>query len=170
MEEHGMWKNIVRHSLLVERVASCLTKVLLQAGEHLNPGEITAAALLHDITKTRSIKTKENHALTGRQLLENLGYHRIGEIVGCHVLMPAAVFNQKAVSAEEIVHYADKRVRHDTIVSLPDRFEDLIIRYGTTAKACQRLKVLVEQSYLIEAKIFSRIDCEPEDLPCIMDV
>ena len=53
---------------------------------------VMAGALLHDITKTKSIQTRENHALTGQELLENLGYARIGKIVGCHVLMPMSIF------------------------------------------------------------------------------
>ena len=169
MEEYGMWDNIVRHSLLVEQVAGVLTEVLLKAGEALDPREVMAGALLHDITKTKSIQTRENHALTGQELLENLGYARIGKIVGCHVLMPMSIFSQEAVSAEEVVHYADKRVLHDGIVSLSERFEDLVVRYGKTADARSRLKDLEDQTYCIEKKIFSRIDIEPEDISNILD-
>ena len=168
MEEYGMWDNIVRHSLLVEQVAGVLTEVLLMAGEQLDPLEVMAGALLHDITKTKSIQTRENHALTGQELLENLGHPRIGKIVGCHVLMPTSVFSQKTVSAEEVVHYADKRVLHDAIVSLSERFDDLVVRYGKTLDACNRLKVLEDQTYRIEEKIFSRIDITPEDIADIV--
>ena len=168
MEAYGMWDNIVRHSLLVEQVAGVLTEVLLKAGENLDPLEVMAGALLHDITKTKSIQTRENHALTGQELLENLGYPRIGKIVGCHVQLPMTIFSQEVVSAEEIVHYADKRVLHDTIVSLSERFQDLVIRYGKTPDACSRLKALEDQTYRIEEKIFSRIDLLPEDIAGIV--
>lgn len=164
-----MWENIVRHSLLVEEVAGVLTDVLIKAGEDLDPNEVTAGALLHDITKTNSIETKENHALTGKELLERLGFPRIGEIVGCHVLMPMSIFSRKAISAEEIVHYADKRVLHDAVVSLAERFEDLVVRYGKTSDARSRLKVLEDQTYRIEEKIFSRIDIGPEDIAAILN-
>ncbi len=168
MEEQGMWENIVRHSLLVEQVARSLAEVLLQAGEDLHLSEITAGALLHDITKTKSVQTREDHALTGQQLLEELGYPRIGQIVGCHVLLPSSIFSREGVSAEEVVHYADKRVLHDAVVSLPERFEDLVYRYGKTPDACCRLKILEDQSFRIEEKIFSRIDIIPEDLHSIV--
>ena len=169
MEAHGMWENIVRHSLVVESVARGLTTILLKTGEALPLSEITAAALLHDITKTKSIKTRENHAFTGQLLLEKMGYPRIGQIVGCHVLMPLTIFHKDGISAEEVVHYADKRVLHDSIVGLPERFEDLVVRYGKTQEACSGLRILEEQSYRIEEKIFSRLHVTPEDLPAIVD-
>ena len=90
---------------------------------------------------------------------------RIGEIVLYHVNMPPAIFSREDLSSEEIVHYADKRVLHDTIVSLSERFEDLILRYGKTPDARTKLKTLEEQTYRIEEKIFARIDFSPEDLP-----
>lgn len=168
MKAQGMWENIVRHSVLVERVACCLAERLVEEGAALDLAEITAAALLHDITKTSSIQTRENHAATGRTLLERMGYHRIGEIVGCHILMPAEIFSQEGVSAEEVVYYADKRVLHDLIVSLGQRFEDLVVRYGSTPEARSRLRILEEQSYRIEEKIFSHIAIAPEDIPAIV--
>ncbi len=168
MEEYGMWENIVRHSLLVEQVTGALTGVLLKAGEDLDPSEVMAGALLHDITKTKSIQTSENHALTGQELLEELGHPRIGKIVGCHVLLPTSIFSQEWISAEEVVHYADKRVLHDAVVSLSERFEDLVVRYGKTPNARNRLKTLEDQTYCIEEKIFSRIDIVPEDVARIV--
>jgi putative nucleotidyltransferase with HDIG domain len=168
MEELGMWKNIIRHSLIVEQVACSLAEVLLHAGEDLILPEIAAGALLHDITKTKSIQTRENHAATGQQLLEDLGYHRIGQIVGCHVVMPVCICSQEAVSAEEVVHYADKRVLHDSVVSLSERFKDLVARYGKIPDARRRLQTLEDQSYYIEKKIFSRIELTPEDIPGIV--
>jgi putative nucleotidyltransferase with HDIG domain len=168
MEEFGMWENIVRHSLLVEQVAGVLTDILIQAGEDLDAAEVMAGALLHDITKTQSIRTRENHALSGQQLLEKLGYPRIGEIVGCHVMMPMTIFSRKGVSPEEVVHYADKRVLHDAVVSLSERFDDLVVRYGKTQDAVSRLKALEDQTYRIEEKIFARIDIVPEDIAGIV--
>jgi putative nucleotidyltransferase with HDIG domain len=163
MAEQGMWRNIVRHSLLVERVARSVAEALLAAGEMLNVAEVSAGALLHDITKTRSIQTRENHARSGQELLKELGYARIGTIVGCHVFLPDMLVSNETVSAEEVVHYADKRVLHDKVVSLSERFEDLINRYGVTPHARARLEHLKEQSYYLEEKIFSRIDFIPDD-------
>jgi len=166
MKSQGMLPNIIRHSLTVEKVALFLSHALRRSGEDLNLPEIIAAALLHDITKTRSIQTHENHALTGETLLKELGYPRIGEIVRYHIEIPPAIFNGRPISPEEIVNYADKRVLHNAVVSLAERFQDLRKRYGgTTTEACSRLRMLEKHCYLLEKKIFSKIDFDPEALP-----
>jgi hypothetical protein len=82
--------------------------------------------------------------------------------------MPVRIFSQEAVSAEEVVHYADKRVLHDSVVSLPERFKDLVARYGKMPDARGRLQILEDQSYHIEEKIFARINLTPEDIPGIV--
>ncbi|MFA4855017.1 MAG: HDIG domain-containing metalloprotein [archaeon] len=63
---------------------------------------------------------------------------------------------------EKIVYYADKRVNHDKIVSLDERFDYLLKRYGIE-KGIRRTflhcKPLVEK---LEKEIFSKIDAGPE--------
>lgn len=164
IKKHGMLSNIVRHSLTVEKVAVFLSRALIDAGEVFDLPEIVAGALLHDITKTRSIQTHENHALTGEDLLRELGYHRVAEIVRCHIELPAMSLNSPYVSPEELVNYADKRVCQDSIVTLAERFQDLTIRYGATAEICARLRNLEEQTYYVQGKIFTRIKLDPLDL------
>jgi uncharacterized protein len=165
IEKHGMLPNIVRHSLTVEKVAVFLGHALIKAGEACDLPEIVAGALLHDITKTRSIRTHENHAVTGENLLKELGYHRVAEIVRCHIELPAMKIEASGVSPEELVNYADKRVCQDSVVTLSERFQDLTIRYGATAESCTRLRKLEEQTYCLEAKICARIGFDPLDLP-----
>jgi HD superfamily phosphodiesterase len=164
MEHQRMLPNIVRHSIVVERVAVGITRALIRAGHAFDLWEVSAAALLHDITKTRSIHTHENHAISGEQFLKELGCPRIGEIVGCHIELPISIADGP-LSSEEIVNYADKRVLHEDIVTLEQRFEDLIARYGLTREHSHRLKRMAKQSCLIEEKIFSAINLEPEALP-----
>ena len=65
MCEMKMMDHIVIHSLQVCRVATFLTDHLNKHQYQLNHDQIRAAALLHDITKTPSFKTQEDHALTG---------------------------------------------------------------------------------------------------------
>ncbi|MDP1992520.1 MAG: HDIG domain-containing protein, partial [Syntrophales bacterium] len=81
--ELGMLENIVAHSLQVCRVSLLLTDQLSLPG--LNRELIRAAALLHDVTKTRSFNTGEDHAETGARLLMDLGYPEVAGIVGQHV-------------------------------------------------------------------------------------
>ena len=69
MRRHNMRKNIVRHSIRVRDVAVFIATKLLDAGHVLDLNLVEAAALLHDITKTRGLSTGERHADTGQRLL-----------------------------------------------------------------------------------------------------
>ena len=74
IREMGMMDHIVDHSEQVCRVAVCLAENLSQQGIDLNLELIRASALLHDITKTRSFRTRENHAETGGKFLQERGF------------------------------------------------------------------------------------------------
>jgi hypothetical protein len=53
----------------------------------------------------------------------------------------------------EIVCYADKRVRHDTIVTLEERIQDLIARYGDSEEIRRLIRVNSSQVFALERKI-----------------
>lgn len=107
-----MMDHIVVHCIQVCRVATFLTDHLNAHHNRLNYQLIQAAALLHDITKTRSFKTEENHALTGGQYVVKAGYPEVSELVRQHVRLD--VYPNPVVLGEvEIISYADKRVLHD---------------------------------------------------------
>jgi putative nucleotidyltransferase with HDIG domain len=124
MKKYNMLENIVNHSLLVNSVALYLSEELNKRGENINLLKVQAGALLHDITKTRSIETGEDHAKAGSALLKILGYNSISEIVRQHVIINDTV-NLPGVSEIEVVYYADKRVKHEEVVTLEERFDDL---------------------------------------------
>ncbi|MBW2599450.1 MAG: HDIG domain-containing protein [Deltaproteobacteria bacterium] len=113
MYKMKMMDHIVAHSLQVCRVATFLADSL---EADLNPDLVQAAALLHDITKTRSIETHEDHAQTGKQFLISLGYPRVGDIVGQHVLLDE-YFASDSPTEADVVNYADKRVVHDKVAT-----------------------------------------------------
>jgi uncharacterized protein len=126
----------------------------LKNGVPINRNMVMAAALFHDITKTRSLQTRESHDQSGGELLRELGFVRIGEIVKQHVIL--LDFNpQEKLEEREIINYADKRVMYHRIVSLAERVEDLIQRYGTT----EEINILIRQNEskasAIEKKIAS---------------
>jgi uncharacterized protein len=163
MGEYGMLENIVSHSLKVARVALFLSIELNKKGQRIDTGLVEAASLLHDLTKTECLGTKEDHALTGSQLLKRMGYERVGEIVAQHIWLGKEA-NPSSVSEEEIVNYADKRVMHDRIVSLEERFSDLKERYGENLRAMDYLGRLQKEIYGIENKIFFILQIDPDHL------
>lgn len=151
MAKYSMLPNIVAHSRQVMRVSLAITDNV-KKGVAINRDMIIAAALLHDITKTRSLKTKEPHDQSGGELLRELGFVSIGEIVKQHVIL--LDFDPKArLKESEIINYADKRVMHDRIVSLAERVQDLIQRYGATEEIKNRIQQNEIQVIAIEKKI-----------------
>jgi uncharacterized protein len=163
MDQHGMLGNIVSHSLEVTRVALFLCEELNKRGQRIDPDQVEAASLLHDLAKTECLSTKEDHAQQGYELLKKMGYDRIGQVVAQHIQIWKEG-NPSCVSEEEVVNYADKRVCHDRIVSLETRFQDLKNRYGKGRTSLGQLKELEEATREIERKIFSILQRDPNDL------
>ena len=163
MNQSEMLSNMIDHSIEVTRVALYLTRELNKRGQNIDLGLVEAASLLHDLTKAECLKTKEDHAHTGSQLLKNMGYIRVGEVVAEHIHLERKN-DPSWVTEEEIVNYADKRVRHDRIVSLEERFCDLMDRYGRNPKASEQIEQLKKTTFEIENKIFFILEIDPSEL------
>ena len=165
--EMEMMDHIVAHSILVCRVALLLVDRLSSAGQTLNRDLVQASALLHDITKTRSFKTGELHSETGCQLLSDKGFPEIGDIVRQHVTLDR-YFSSDAVTETEIVNYADKRVLHDGVVSLDNRMDYILERYGKTNVIRDKIRQLWEKSKMMETRIFKNLPIAPNEVEDII--
>ncbi len=163
MKRYNGMDHIIRHSIKVAEVALSISTALNRKGENLNLDEVEAAALLHDITKAESLDSGEDHSITAYRLLRKLGYKRIAEIVREHVFLLEDL-DSTWVSEEELVNYADKRVLHDQIVTLRERFDYVRVRYCKDEGGKKWMDQLEALCYRIEKKIFSKLDMEPEDL------
>ncbi len=163
-----MMDHIVVHSMQVCRVATFLAEHLNSGRNRLNHDLIRAAALLHDITKTRSFKTKENHALTGGQFLAEQGYPEIGKLVRQHVRLDEYP-NPVVLGEAEIVNYADKRILHDQVVSLDKRLDYILEKYGKLPEHQERIRWLWGKTLELENKIFRTLSLVPEDLNRILN-
>ncbi len=158
-----MMDHIIDHSIMVSNVALFLCLKLKKYSPDLDPRLATSAALLHDITKTRSFDTKENHSETGGLMLINLGYPEVGDIIRQHVILDSYQ-KDSPVSVQEIVNYSDKRILHDKVVSLDKRLEYIRLRYGTNKELKERMKILWINTINLENKIFSQLDIRPDQL------
>lgn len=163
MFRYGMLEHIIDHSIEVARVALFLSTELNRKGQQIDLSLVEAAALLHDLTKTECLKTREDHARTGSKLLREMGYERIGEVVAEHIHLTRE-FSPSSISEEEVVNYADKRVKHDQIVTLDERFRDLKERYGESRRALELLETLKRATFEVEKKIFSILEIDPDQL------
>ncbi len=168
-DQYEMLENIRRHSMQVARVALATYDGLAAKGLNtLERGAVAAGALLHDIAKTICLKDGCRHATVGREICERLGYPEIGNIVQQHIFL--VTFNREnyrkgIFSGEELIYYSDKRVRHDQIVSLQERFAYIMDVYGSRAPQSRSfIKKNFDECLLLEKYIFRFLDFEPEEM------
>ena len=142
-DEYGMYDHIKVHSELVAGVATALAE--MAAGKGLgNPyglprddfvQSVRAAGLLHDLGKTWSIVHGGNHSQLGAAwTLALTGNHAIAQGVIHHVFWPGELNLAKHFLPLAVI-YADKRVTHDKLFSIEERFTDLMARYGTNERS-----------------------------------
>lgn len=161
--------HIIDHSIMVSNVALFLSLKLKKKNPNLDIRLATSAALLHDITKTRSFITKESHPETGGQMMTDYGYPEIGDIIRQHVILDSYE-KDSPVSEQEIVNYSDKRILHDKVVSLSKRLEYIKIRYGTQKKFRDHIQIMSENTLKLEKKIFKPLDFTPDQLSeCLIE-
>lgn len=158
MVQCSMLPNIVRHSIQVMNVSLAISDNL-KSHVQVNRDLVLAAALLHDITKTKSLKTKEHHDTSGGEFLRSRGFLSTAEIVEQHIML-RTFEPEGGVGEREIVYYADKRVMHDTIVTLEERMHDLIRRYGVTEEIRRQILRNKLQALSVERKIRSLMDVD----------
>jgi uncharacterized protein len=169
IRRYQMLPHIVRHSALVTDVALLIARKLNSRGHHLDLALVEAGALLHDITKTICIQTKENHAQTGGELLVSLGYPAVADIVRQHICLDPESSDPEAVTEAEVINYADKRVKHEEVVDIDERFRDVLDRYVKKLPGLQaRFEEVQLETQLLEQKIFSKIDISPGQISDIL--
>ncbi len=153
MRRYRMPEHIQRHSFMVAEFVRHLVERLQHKNHPLNVGLLHSASLLHDIGKARSLQTGENHGELGAQILEEWGYLPVAPIVREHTTMDSQRV-RGPLNESILVNYADKRVRHDKVVTLEERFLDLARRYGKSAR--QQAAILSKLSLYeeIERRIF----------------
>lgn len=138
LKQYNVPENIVRHSIKVKELALQLAEDLERRGIKVNKKLVIAAALLHDLDKAESLANYFTHGEKAYEELKKLGMHKVAEIVKKHVL-EAILRDELKTIEEKIVYYADKRVMHDRIVSLDERFAYLRERYGLKDKGLMEI-------------------------------
>jgi uncharacterized protein len=160
LQKYEVPENIVRHSQVVCRVAVYLAERLQKSGIDIDTDIVERACLLHDIDKMQTLEG-DLHGEISEQILVKEGFPGLGRIVRHHRMK---YLGQIALSWEEkVLLYADKRVTHDHIVSLDERFSYFATRYPDSAIAKKR----TEQQRLcreLEEDIFTRIGERPDEL------
>ncbi|VAW36412.1 hypothetical protein MNBD_DELTA04-813 [hydrothermal vent metagenome] len=172
MEQYEMLPNIRRHSIVVARVTWRLIDALqcsdLLSAPVPDQGLSVAGALLHDIAKTTCLSAGCDHAEVGAEICRRHGYAGIARIVAEHVILQGhdpQRYRRGVFTAREVVYYADKRVRHEEIVSLNERLDYILEHYGRNDF---RLHELIRKNFArcveLEHHMFSFLPFAPEQL------
>jgi putative nucleotidyltransferase with HDIG domain len=151
-----MPQHILNHSRAVERIA---VEIASHLEDKIDIRLVETGALLHDICKIDSIRTGQDHARLGGRLLDILDCPELASIVRQHVHLESDELNEAM-----LVHYADKRVMHEEVVSLSRRFSDLMDRYGKDEKRQERIFNLYAKSIEIEKIIVKETGIDAESL------
>lgn len=151
-DKYSMLPNIREHCGQVALVAGWLGARLEEKGITVNRPLMLAGALLHDLAKSYTIKNGGSHAQLGAGwVVQETGNYQLAQMVFHHVNWPWALdINNESMLPSLLVVYADKRVKHDCIVTLEERFDDLFKRYGVNATARMYIAASREQGLVLE--------------------
>ncbi len=156
-DKYEMPQNIKEHSLMVGEVAAFIARLGKSRGFNVNVDLIKAGALLHDLGKFYSLKYGGSHSQIGAAwAMEETKNPAIAQCIIHHVFWPAEI-DLKKFFAPLVVLYADKRVRHSKIVSLDERYEDILQRYGSTPKRKELIMMSYNKVKKIEKRIFKEL-------------
>ncbi len=156
-ETYAMPDHIRHHCEQVALVAGFLARTGDAMGMSVDTPCVVACALLHDIAKSYTIVHAGNHSQLGASIvMQECGNPRIAQGVLHHVHWPWSIDVDRWFLPLSII-YADKRVMHDSIVTLDERFDDLYARYGKTERIRQSIRESYEQAVAIETAFSQRM-------------
>jgi len=173
-------RNICKHMDKVAELVVNYGQKLISKGEIVDVDLARKAALLHDLVRIVSVEEKElNHKLvqddiTAKKLklwsqirhkysnmgheemaaviLKEQGFFELAEIVRKHrfdFIKNSQIFKHWE---EKLLYYADKRVLHDQVVSLKERFDDSLQRHYGGLNSASR-EELIRLNYELEKEI-----------------
>ncbi len=139
-------ENIIRHCRKVSEVSAEIFQSLDNAVYDLNECALKAAAMLHDIAKK-----EKNHARAGEKILQEIGYGKVGCIIGSHTDID--VDDQGRITESEILYLADKLVKEDKVISIEERFKQSLNRYKDNPQVLRKIENRRDSAYKIMKKI-----------------
>lgn len=180
MDEYGVPAHIRAHCTMVAKTAVFLGSRI----DNVNVSLIKTAGLLHDLVRIVDIHhfTSENqhemdqwnalrkkypgmlHEELGSRILEERGEHEVAECIKKHRFL--AILEESYTTEQSIVYYADKRVKHDTITTLRDRFEDGERRHGKhrTPEENEIAERARQKVYALEKELCSMAHITADDI------
>ncbi len=156
-DKYTMPEHIRGHSRQVAHIAHTLALRAQERGMAARADWVLGCGLLHDIAKAYTIEHGGSHAQLGAAwIVAETGNPALAQGILHHVHWPWGLDLERYFLPLVII-YADKRVKHDQIVSLSERFDDLLVRYGRTEDICEHIRGSFEQAQTIEKALETRL-------------
>lgn len=151
-------KGLYNHSHMVTRLALLMGTALNEAGCCLDLDLISAAALLHDIAKGES-----QHARTGGQILREMGYPRVADIVAAHV--DIAIHEGQEIDESQVVYLSDKMTQGDQYVAdFKPRFEAKLGQFSHAPEIQRNITGRLENALEIQRRVESKLKRSLDDI------
>jgi molybdenum cofactor cytidylyltransferase len=143
---HAAPDAVIDHGKAVAEVALLIVDEMNRHGFSIDRELMLSAALLHDLAKGRPA-----HALESARMVCEMGYAGVAALIETHMdIVPGTGEN---VRAAEVLYLADKLVSGDKVVTLPERIEQAMDRYGDKPEIAGRIRIRHENAVSILARI-----------------
>ncbi|MCE5346474.1 MAG: NTP transferase domain-containing protein [Bacteroidales bacterium] len=139
-------ENIIRHCRKVAEVSVEILRSLDNLGYGLNECALKAAAMLHDIARK-----EKNHARAGEKILQEIGYGKVGSIIGSHT--DIEIDDTVRITEGEILYLADKLVREDKLIFIEERFNHSFNKCPDNPEVLRKIENRRDAAYKIIKKI-----------------
>jgi molybdenum cofactor cytidylyltransferase len=121
------------HGEAVAEVALRFANALAGAGGAVDRDVVRAAAMLHDIAKSLSLKGAPDHARAGARVAAELGYDAVADAIARHTDLARTAGAELDEAA--LVYLADKMVEDDRLVDLDARERATLSHHGAAHEA-----------------------------------
>ena len=185
--------HVRKHIKQVTNVAMKIADNYLKQGEIINLNLLYSGAMLHDVARVcdfyeldkkhfveeitdekwsrwedlRKTHKGLHHADIASKFFADLGYTKTANLIYIHKSRVIALEPELLNTIEKkILFYADKRVKHDEIVTLSERFKDGWERYGIhDDKQTRKLfEEVEERTFELEKELFEGLGISPEEI------
>lgn len=191
LDEFMVPSHIRDHSYKVAKIAKKIASEYIKTGKKIDLDVLNNACLLHDLFKIVDLSESSYKSLcksangqtieiwgklrakfkgiphweAAYQYLIKIGYAKEAVLIKKHYFTAVCNELDKPKSLEEkILTYADKRVMHDKIVSMQDRFKDGSRRYNNNGMSPEQEKKIHDEYFILEKELFTPINLKPEDI------
>lgn len=184
-QEVALSQNVIKHCNVVAAVALECSQHLAAAGTPVRQQFVQRAGQLHDLLRFIDFKTQHTgifytpsaseqqvwqsmidsygmgHEQAVEQFLATKGYSELGFGILPHGGKEYSLYTIE----QKILYYSDKRVVHDGIVSINERYNDMITRYYNNTET-PTMKNWLEELRLLEAELIA-LGLKPDALSLI---